>query len=108
MRAPMQRGLGVSTFSGTRDGCTRNRPEERWAELGKLGLARLGLGLRKKRTGPRPVSQRAAGIGGQRRRRGWGRRFSPLDAATTAGMDAGDSSGRCRCFAVVDRDLTGA
>ncbi|PKI32051.1 hypothetical protein CRG98_047558, partial [Punica granatum] len=39
-----------------------------------------------------------AGAGGSR----------PLDASMTAGMDVGDSSGRRRCFAVVDRDLTGA
>ncbi|PKI70077.1 hypothetical protein CRG98_009540 [Punica granatum] len=32
----------------------------------------------------------------------------PLDAATTAEMDEGDSSERRQCFAVVDRDLTGA
>ncbi|PKI36036.1 hypothetical protein CRG98_043611, partial [Punica granatum] len=37
-----------------------------------------------------------------------GRRFSPLDAAMKAGMDAGDSSGHPRHSAVVDRDLTGA
>ncbi|OWM68043.1 hypothetical protein CDL15_Pgr017611 [Punica granatum] len=77
-----------------------------WGSWAWLGLDRACE--KKKKTGPWPVSRRAAGIGGQRRRRAWGRRFSPLDAATTAGMDAGDSSGRCRCFAVVDRDLTGA
>ncbi|PKI65443.1 hypothetical protein CRG98_014182 [Punica granatum] len=37
-----------------------------------------------------------------------GRRFSPLDAATTAREGSGDGFGRPRCFAVVDRDLTGA
>ncbi|PKI64046.1 hypothetical protein CRG98_015578 [Punica granatum] len=40
--------------------------------------------------------------------RGWGRRFSPLDAATTAREGSGDGFGRRRCFSVVDRDLTGA
>ncbi|PKI68494.1 hypothetical protein CRG98_011132 [Punica granatum] len=37
-----------------------------------------------------------------------GRRFSPLDAAMKAEMDAGDSSGHRRHYAVIDRDLTGA
>ncbi|PKI63846.1 hypothetical protein CRG98_015830 [Punica granatum] len=85
----------------------RNRPEVRWAGLGKLGLAGLGLGLRKKeRTGPRPVSQRAAGIGGSGGD-GWGRRFSPLDAATTAREGSDDGSGHRRRLAVVDLGLTG-
>ncbi|PKI70658.1 hypothetical protein CRG98_008891 [Punica granatum] len=35
------------------------------------------------------------------------RRFSPLDAAMKAGMDAKDSSGHRQHSAVVDRDLTG-
>ncbi|PKI49185.1 hypothetical protein CRG98_030421 [Punica granatum] len=67
----------------------------------------MGLGWAcEKRTGPRPVSQGRPGSGGAAATAS-GRRFSPLDAATTAGMGAGDSSGRRRCFAVVDRDLTG-
>ncbi|PKI41720.1 hypothetical protein CRG98_037876 [Punica granatum] len=36
-----------------------------------------------------------------------GRRFSPLDAAVRAGMDAGDGSRHHRGFAVVDLGLTG-
>ncbi|PKI32693.1 hypothetical protein CRG98_046917, partial [Punica granatum] len=49
----------------------------------------------------------AVGIGGQRRRRCRGRRFSPLDAAVRAGMDAGDGSGHRRRFVEVDMGLTG-
>ncbi|OWM82118.1 hypothetical protein CDL15_Pgr001692 [Punica granatum] len=72
-----------------------------WAWLG------LGWACEKKRIGPRPVSQRAAGIGGQRRRRRCGWRFSPLDAAMKAGMGAGDGSGHRQHSAVVDLGLTG-
>ncbi|PKI30814.1 hypothetical protein CRG98_048795, partial [Punica granatum] len=42
-----------------------------------------------------------------RRRRRFGRRFSPLDAAMKAGMGAGDGSGHRRHSAVVDLGLTG-
>ncbi|PKI54800.1 hypothetical protein CRG98_024814 [Punica granatum] len=59
------------------------------------------------RTGQRPVSQGRSGSGGQRRPRSCGRRFSPLDAAMRAGMDAGDGFGHRSGIAVVDRGLTG-
>ncbi|PKI75195.1 hypothetical protein CRG98_004419 [Punica granatum] len=59
-KSPDESGLIGSDRTARR----RNCPEERWAGLGKLGLAGLGLGLKKKRTGPRPVSRRAAEIGG--------------------------------------------
>ncbi|PKI68540.1 hypothetical protein CRG98_011089 [Punica granatum] len=85
----------------------RNRAEERWAGLGKLGLDGLGLGLQKKNELGRGLLAKGQPGSGQRRRQGWGRRFSPLDAATTAGKDAGDSSGRRWHSAVVDLGLTG-
>ncbi|PKI38215.1 hypothetical protein CRG98_041401, partial [Punica granatum] len=74
-----------------------------WSALGLNGPS-----LQRKRNGPRPVSRIVAGIGGQRRREAGAGGSRPLDASTTAGMDVGDSSGRRWCFAVVDRDLTGA
>ncbi|OWM67657.1 hypothetical protein CDL15_Pgr024742 [Punica granatum] len=76
-----------------------------WA-LGLNGPS-FRAGPAKERTGPRPVSQGRSGSGGQRRPRSCGRRFSPLDAAMRAGMDAGDGSGHRLGFAVVDRGLTG-
>ncbi|PKI61193.1 hypothetical protein CRG98_018424 [Punica granatum] len=66
-----------------------------------------GLDLRRNELGRGPLAK-----GGRNRgavaARGWGRRFSPLDAATTAREGSGDGFGHRRCFAVVDRDLTGA
>ncbi|PKI31267.1 hypothetical protein CRG98_048342, partial [Punica granatum] len=59
-KSPDESGLIGSDRTAQR----RNRPEERWAVLGKLGLVGLGLGLRKKRTRPRPVSRRQPGLGG--------------------------------------------
>ncbi|PKI54900.1 hypothetical protein CRG98_024706 [Punica granatum] len=55
-----------------------------------------------------PLAEGRPGSGGKRRRRAGAGGSRSLDASTTAGMDVGDSSGRRRCFAVVDRDLTGA
>ncbi|PKI57194.1 hypothetical protein CRG98_022413, partial [Punica granatum] len=84
-----------------------NCPEERWAGLRNLGPEWVEPAKEEKWAEVRlPKSGRdreegdgdGAGTGGS----------CPLDAATTAGMDAGGSSGRRRYFAVVDRDLTGA
>ncbi|PKI34859.1 hypothetical protein CRG98_044705 [Punica granatum] len=79
-----------------------------WAGLG-VGpeWAKLPGWACKERIGPKPVSQGQSGSGGQRWPRSCGRRFSPLDAAMRAGMDAGDGSGHRLGFAVVDRGLTG-
>ncbi|PKI41270.1 hypothetical protein CRG98_038332 [Punica granatum] len=84
----------------------RKPPEKALGRTGEVGLGWAWAGPAKKRTGSRPVSQGRPGSGGAVATAS-GRRFSPLDAATMAGMGAGDSSGRRRCFAVVDRDLTG-
>ncbi|OWM78174.1 hypothetical protein CDL15_Pgr014993 [Punica granatum] len=89
-----------------------DRPKEKPPEraLGRTGEVRPGWAwvgpAKKERTGPRPVSQRAAGIGGSGGD-GWGLRFSPLDAATMAREGSGDSSGHRRRLAVVDLGLTG-
>ncbi|OWM64219.1 hypothetical protein CDL15_Pgr018790 [Punica granatum] len=79
-------------------------PGRALGRTGEVGHGWAWVGPAKKRTGPRPVSRRAVGIGGQRRRR----RFSPLDAAMKAGVGSGDSSGHRRHSVVVDLDLTGA
>ncbi|PKI74799.1 hypothetical protein CRG98_004817 [Punica granatum] len=46
----------------------------------------------------------AGGQSGRRKRR---RRFSPLDAAVRAGMDAGDGSGHRQRLAVISADFGG-
>ncbi|PKI73583.1 hypothetical protein CRG98_006031 [Punica granatum] len=65
------------------------------------------LDLRRKTNWAEARLPRVVGIGGQRRRRRCGRRFSPLDATMRAGMDAGDGSGHRRHFVVVDLGFTG-
>ncbi|OWM88853.1 hypothetical protein CDL15_Pgr020807 [Punica granatum] len=67
----------------------------------------FGLGLQKNELGRGPVSQGRSGSGGRRRPGSCGGQFSPLDAAMSAGIDAGYGSGHRSGIAVVDRGLTG-
>ncbi|OWM82863.1 hypothetical protein CDL15_Pgr029224 [Punica granatum] len=68
----------------------------------------MGRACKGREMGRGPLTEGRPGSGGKRRRRGWGRRFSPPGRLDDGRNGRGDSSGRRRCFAVVDRDLTGS
>ncbi|PKI44156.1 hypothetical protein CRG98_035449 [Punica granatum] len=65
-----------------------------------------GRDLRDKEMGRGPLA-RSGPDRGERQRRGCGRRFSPLDAATTAREGSGDGSGHRLDCAVSDLDFAG-
>ncbi|OWM63384.1 hypothetical protein CDL15_Pgr022129 [Punica granatum] len=70
-------------------------------------ISRLELGLQKKPNWAEAPLTKGGRDQGTAAATASGWRFSPLDAAMKARMDAGDSSGHRRHSAVVDRDLTG-